>query len=150
VNWFAALLKLARTRATRIALELPAMFQKGQHRMSNFQLLDDETATITIKTTDDSGTTEPVPAGDVFTAVSAKPASLQAAIGADAAGNPALILTPLVQASTSIAVTVSDSKGLAEASLAVDIVQDTRPANIVLDVADATFTPQAAPTAPGP
>lgn len=118
--------------------------------MPNYELPSDEIATVTIKTTDAGGGTEAVPAGDVFTAVSSNPASLGVSIGTDASGAPALILTPLVQASPNITVTVSDSAGLKQAVQIVDIVLDVTPKNVVLDLADAVLTSQATPTAPGP
>ena len=63
---------------------------------------------------------------------------------------PAVILTPLVQASPGLNVVVADSDGLTAWTQVVDIVQDATPTNIVLDVADAEFAPQAVPTNPGP
>lgn len=118
--------------------------------MANYELLNDQQVTVTIKTTDSSGKVEPYPPGDIFSVVSSNPASLGAAIGADAAGNPAVILTPLVQASPGLTFTVSDSAGLAVAIQAVDIVADTTDTNIVLDLADATHVSQPVPTNPGP
>ena len=105
--------------------------------------------TATIKTTDAAGNTEPVPAGDVFTASSSSP-SLGVAIGTDASGNPAVVMTPMVQASPNITVTVSDSAGLMAASFVVDIVPDITPTNIVVDLADATHATQPTPSNPGP
>ena len=118
--------------------------------MPNFELMNDEVVTITIKTTNSAGVTEPVPAGDVFSVVSSNPASLGAAIGHDAAGNPAVVLTPLVKVSPGLTITVSDSAGLAVDAQIVDIVEDVTPTNIVLDLADATHVAQPVPTAPGP
>lgn len=136
-------------RATRISLELPLITKKGVF-MPNFELPNDQVATITIKTTDSAGDVEPAPTGDVFSVVSSAPASLNAVIGADAAGNPAVVLTPLVRVSPGINVVVSDSAGLQQFSQMVDIVEDVAPANIVLDLADATHTAQAVPANPGP
>ena len=118
--------------------------------MPNYELPNDEVDTITIKTQNAAGATEPVPTGDVFSVASDKPASLGTAVGKDAGGNPAIVLTPLVQVSPGIAVTVSDTAGLKVATLIVDIVQDVTPTNIVLDTADATHVAQPVPTAPGP
>lgn len=140
---------LRRPHPTRIALELPRVTKKGKI-MANYELLNDQQVTITIKTTDAGGKVETYPAGDVFSVVSSNSASLDAKIGADAAGNPAVILTPLVQASPGLTFTVSDSAGLAVAIQAVDIVEDTSDTNIILDIADATHTSQPVPTAPGP
>ena len=140
----------SRRRATRIAFWLPVFTKKGKPIMSNFELTNDTVATITIKTTNSVGTVEPYPTGDAFTAASSKPASLAATIGTDAAGNPALVLTPLVQASPGITVTVSDSAKLSPVSLVVDVVQDVADTNIILDVADASNASQPTPVNPGP
>lgn len=133
---------------TRIALKLPTRTVKGIP-MPNFELPNDEVVTITIETTNSAGVVEPYPAGDVFTAKSSSP-SLGAAVGVDAKGNPAVVLTPLVQSSPGIVVTVADSGGLSSTTLTVDIVPDVTDTNIVLDVADATHVAQAIPVAPGP
>lgn len=133
---------------TRIVLCLPTRTVKGKI-MPNFELPNDEVVTITIETTNSAGVVEPYPSGDVFTAASSSP-SLGVAIGADAKGNAAVVLTPLVQASPGITVTVSDSAGLSSATLVVDIVPDVTDTNIVLDVADATHVSQPVPAAPGP
>lgn len=118
--------------------------------MPNYELANDTVATITIHTTDSNGDVEPVPAGDVFTVVSSNPTSLGAAIGVDAAGAPAVILTPLVKASPNLTITVSDSSGLAQAIQLVDVVPDVTDRNIVLDLVDAKTTTQPVPAAPGP
>lgn len=114
--------------------------------MSNYELKNDTIATIAIQTKDAGGDVVAPPAGDTFSVASSSP-SLGAALSAD--GN-SVILTPLVQASPGISVTVSDKNGLAQAILLVDIVTDVTPTNIVLDVADATLAPQPTPPAPGP
>jgi hypothetical protein len=116
----------------------------------NLELLNDQVLTIPILTTNSAGTVEPPPAGDTFSVISSAPASLGAAIGKTAAGNPAVVLTPLVQASPNITITVSDSAGLAQAIQICDIVVDANPTNVVLDTADATHVSQPVPTAPGP
>lgn len=140
---------LLRDRATRIQLELPVIRTKKGKRMPNFELSNDTVATITIKTTNSAGKVEPYPTGDVFTATSSSP-SLGVAIGTDAGGNPALILTPLVQNSPGITVTVTDSAGLTAATQVVDIVDDVTDTNIILDTADATKVSQPVPNNPGP
>jgi hypothetical protein len=115
----------------------------------NFELPNDEVLVIPILTTDAAGATVPMPPGDTFTAVSSS-ASLNAVMGTNTAGNPTLTVNALVQVSPNITVTVSDSAGLTQAIQIFDIVADVAPANVVLDLADATHTPQAVPTAPGP
>jgi len=117
--------------------------------MPNFELASDEVATVTILVRDGAGDIVPAPAGDVFTAASSSP-SLGVAVGPDAHGNPAVVMTPMVVASPGISVTVSDSAGLAAFTQAVDIVADKAPKAIGLDIAGAVETPQATPTNPGP
>src|SRR5208337_2235780 len=85
-------------RAVRISLGLPTRKKDGKV-MANFELLNDEVVMIPILTDDASGDPVPAPSGDTFTVVSSNPASLGAAIGATAAGNPAVVLTPLVRVS---------------------------------------------------
>ena len=119
--------------------------------MANYELPNDEIVSIPIMTTNAAGVTEPNPAGDTFSVVSSNPASLNAVIGTMADGTtPAVVINALVQVSPGLTITVSDSAGLAAFTLTVDIVQDVTPANIVLDVADATKTSQPVPTNPGP
>lgn len=146
----AILALLRRPRPTRIALELPAISSKKGVKMANFELKNDQVATITLKTTNAEGQVEPYPSGLVFTAQSSNAASLGVAIGQDASGNPALILTPLVQQSPNLSVIVNGNDGLASVTQIVDIVEDNTPTNTILDLADATFTVQPVPANPGP
>lgn len=143
-----SLLEAKQPKATRIVLEVPTVTRKG--KIMNYELKNDTIATIGIKTTDAAGAVVPSPVGDTFTVSSGNPASLGAALGADASGNPAIVLTPLVRASPNVVVTVSDSSGLPNVTLIVDIVQDVTPTNVILDTADATLAPQPVPAAPGP
>ncbi len=103
-------------------------------------------------------TTIPVPAGDVFSAVSSRPTSLGVAIANDAAGNQELVVTPLVIESDAanggggITVTVTDSNGDSAGELAGANAINVLPVPVVPAVAigTPTFTAQPAPTAPGP
>jgi hypothetical protein len=117
--------------------------------MPNFELASDEVATVTILVRDAGGDVVPAPAGDVFTVVSSTP-SLGVAIGANAAGNPAVVMTPTVVASPNISVTVSDSAGLAAFVQIVDVVADTKATAIALDIANVSEVSQPTPTNPGP
>lgn len=155
---FAALLEFIRTpvrikldtaHATKVPQPTPQGLTK-ELRMPNFELNSDAVYTIPILTTNSAGTVEPAPAGDVFSVTSSAPASLAAGIGKTAAGGPAVVLTPLVQASPSITVTVSNSAGLVQAVQICDIVVDVAPTNVVLDIADATHVLQPTPSNPGP
>jgi hypothetical protein len=130
--------------AVRIRLALPSITKKGI-LMANFELANDEVATIPILVDDAAGNPVPPPTGDTFTVTSSNPASLGAAISGSN-----VVLTPLVQASPGITITVSDSAGLTSFAQLVDIVQDLTPKAITLDLAAATEVGQAVPTAPGP
>ena len=115
--------------------------------MANFELANDEIATIPILTDNAAGLPVAPPAGDTFTAVSSNPASLGVAVIASPA---AVVLTPLVQLSPGLTVTVSDSAGLSAFTQIVDIVADATAKAITLDIANATEVPQPVPAAPGP
>lgn len=90
------------------------------------------------------------PSGTSLTATSSKPLSLSASISS-VGSNATLVLTPLVQASTGISVTVS-SPGLVGVSELFDIVSDPNLVQILIDsnAADQTTTQQAVPANPGP
>jgi hypothetical protein len=132
--------------AVSISLSLPTLTKNGVI-MANFELANDEVATIPILVDDAAGQPVPPPAGDTFTAVSSSPSLGVAVVTTPKA---AVVLTPMVQASPGISVTVSDSAGLTSFILVVDIVEDTTAKAITLDVADATEVSQPTPTAPGP
>jgi|ERR1700733_5024914 len=136
-------------KAHRIILALPEIHQ-GDKLMANLQLKNDQVMTIGILTVDNMGTIVPAPVGDVYTVVSSLPASLNAVIGATAAGGPAVVLNALVEISPGLSFTVSDSAGLEAFTENVDIVEDFTPSAVGLDIADATSVAQALPTAPGP
>ncbi len=136
-------------RAKRISLGLPTVTKNGKH-MANFELLNDEVVTIPILTDDAGGDPVPAPAGDTFSVVSSNPASLNAVIGTTSAGNPAVVINALVQQSPGLTIVVSDSAGLSAFTQIVDIVADTTPKAITLDIADATEVSQPTPTNPGP
>lgn len=142
-------IELDTAHATKVPQPTPQGELEELH-MPNFELNSDAVYTIPILTTNVAGTVEPAPAGDTFSVTSSAPASLGASIGKTAAGGPAVVLTPLVRASPSITVTVSDSAGLVQAVQICDIVVDVTPTNVVLDIADATHTAQPTPTNPGP
>lgn len=136
-------------RPMRLAFELPTRTTLKGVPMPNYELANDEVLTVTIKAVDAAGATVPLPPGATYTATSSS-TSLQAAIGADAAGNPAVVLTPMVQASPNITVTVADSAGLTSIAQIFDIVPDVAPTALTLDTVDATHVAQPVPTAPGP
>ena len=117
--------------------------------MPNIQLMNDDVETITILVLDGAGAMVPAPAGDTFFANSSSP-SLGAVISKDTNGNPAVTINGMVQESPGLWFTVSDSAGLTVVKEFVDIVQDLAPKALSLDLATATHTPQAVPTAPGP
>jgi len=117
--------------------------------------------TITLKPTDvytwplsivdpATGQTEPLPAGEVFTATSTSPAVL-ATVNAAADGSPELVVkaATLPDANTlGIKVEVTDSTGDVAVDLTVDYPVPAAPGDITLG--PASLTQQPAPTAPGP
>jgi hypothetical protein len=137
------------SKATRIALALPTIYRKGK-LVANLQLMNDAVDTITILVLDDAGTVEKADPADTFSVVSNNPASLNAVMGTDAGGNPAVVLNALVQVSPGLSFTVSDSAGLKAFTEMVDIVSDTKATAIGLDLANVTSATQPVPTNPGP
>jgi len=131
-------------RPTRLSLELPTLTRKGIP-MANFPLQNDAVYVITIKGTNSAGAFEPLPAGDTFTVTCSDLTSIGVAIGADAAGNPAVIATPLKQLATGVSITVTDAHGLTSPPMLFDVVADTTVTALTLDAVDATHTPQAVP-----
>lgn len=115
--------------------------------MTTVPLLNDQVLTIPIHATGAGGEFEPVPSGDTFTATSSDPTALQAVIGQDAGGNAALVVNALKAGNQTVTVTVSDSAGLAPITQDFDIVADTAPTALALDVTGATHTAQPVPTA---
>lgn len=118
--------------------------------MANLQLKNDQVLTVQILVLNDAGAVVAADPSDVFSVASSNPASLNAAIGATASGAPAVVINALVQQSPGLSITVSDKDGLTAFVEGVDIVQDTAPKAIGLDIADATSVPQPPPAAPGP
>lgn len=115
--------------------------------MAGYPLKNDAVVTIGILATDDAHDVVPAPANDAFSVVSSDPAKLHAAIGTNAAGHPAVIINALVRAATGLSFKVSDTAGLAAITQEVDIVDDTTPKAVGLDLAGAASAPQPVPPA---
>jgi len=119
--------------------------------MANFELANDAVASIPITTVDTTGAVVPAPSGDIFSVVVSDVTKMTAVIGVmpsgPVAGAVALILTPLVQVSPGLTVTVSDTAALTSATVTVDLVDDVTPKGILPDVAGVVFTPQPVPVA---
>lgn len=142
---------VVKRKPNHISLGFPTLTRKDDGTVANFELANDMVASIPILVDDAAGDPVPAPSGDVFSAVATGPAGstpdgLQVAVD----GSNNLVLTPTVRVSPGWSVTVSDSSGLAAFTLPVDIVEDTTPKAITLDVAAATEVAQPVPTAPGP
>jgi hypothetical protein len=112
-----------------------------------FELKNINIATISILTIDAAGDKVPPISGDVFSVVSSDPTKMTAAMGVDATGNPAIVLTPLVRLAPGLTATVSDTSALTSDVQIVDIVNDVTPAAVSLDLASATFATQPMPAA---
>lgn len=114
------------------------------------QINDDWVLSIPLVTENAAGGVVTAPPGDTY-AASTDSASLAASIGTMGDGNtPALILTPMVVASTGITVTVTDSTGLAAYVDMWDIVPDVGPVKLDIDMSASTHIMQPTPTNPGP
>jgi len=140
------------SEAVKIRLALPTITRKGVI-MANYPLPNDEVVTIAILTDDLAGNPVAPPPGDTFTVVSSIPASLAATVNGTNVVINALVaghLNPPAPAAPDLFITVSDSAGLQTFVQVVDIVADTAPKQITLDLAHATVTSQPVPTAPGP
>ena len=130
-------------RPTRLALGYPTDV-RGVTQVP-ISLPNDVIRTIPILAENNEGVKEPAPAGDVFTATSSDPTKLNAAIGADAGGNPTVMINALVRTASGLTLTVSDSAGLKSISDTVTIVEDVTPTQLGLDEASATDVPQPVP-----
>ncbi len=115
----------------------------------NFQLYNDKVWSFPIKCQNASGVAQPFPPGTGPNVVSSNPVSLGAAIGLVSGGGFTLELTPKVQVSPGITVTVS-SVGMDSSAFVVDIVADPNRLSVAIDSAAAASVAQNVPTAPGP
>jgi hypothetical protein len=135
-----------------IRLALPTITRNGKI-MANLELANDVIETIPILVDDAAGQPVPAPAGDVFSVVSSIPASLNAVINGSSVSISALVqahANPASPAAPDLFITVSDSAGLTAFVQVVDIVADTTPKAITLDLTHTTTVPQPIPTATGP
>jgi hypothetical protein len=121
----------------------------------NFPLYNDKVWTFPLKCQNSSGI-QPWPAGSNPVATSSNPASLTASANAilgfgNAITGYALVLTPKVQASPGLTVTVANV-GMDSIIFTVDIVSDPGRFSVVVDTADTDYTisPQNVPAATGP
>lgn len=112
--------------------------------MANFELLNDQVRTITLKAQNAGGAFEPLPTGDTFTAASSDPTTGNAVMGTDASGAPAVVVNAMKRAGT-WTVTVTDSAGLTAWTQIFDNVDDVTPTALLGDLADSTFTTQPVP-----
>ena len=142
-----------KTKPVRLSLGAPLKLKNGKLTVANIELANDEILIIPILTDDAAGVPVPPPAGDTFSVVSSMPASLSAVIDMTTLtppGTPGVKINALVQVSPGLSFTVSDSAGLTTFVQGVDIVADTTPAAITLDIAHEVMQSQPVPTAPGP
>ncbi len=113
----------------------------------NFQAFNDKVWTLPLKCLNASSVAVAFPAGSNLAAVSSNPASL----GASIANGTNLVLTPKVQNSPGITVTVT-GVALAPAVLVVDVVADPNLLSVSVDTtpADDSTVSQSVPVASGP
>jgi hypothetical protein len=136
----------------KISLGAPLALKQGKLTVANIELANDEVLFIPILTDNAEGMPVAPPAGDTFSVVSDSP-SLAVAIDTTTLappGTPAVKINATVQASPGLSFTVSDSAGLTVFIQGVDIVPDTTPKAITLDLAHEVVQAQPVPTVPGP
>ena len=140
--------RLHHKRSVTLSLALPILTTKGGKPMANYELANDTVAYIPIQTLDAGGNPTPPPAGDIFTVTSSEPTSLTATVGTMPSGplqgQPAAVLTPLVQTAAGITVTLTDSDNLTAGTQIVDVIVGV-PTTDFLDVSAAVTVPQAPP-----
>ena len=138
-------------KPVRLALALPIITRKDGTVMANFQLKNDTAADILITTVNDAGAIVPAPAGDVDSVVSSDPTKLAATIATMPsgafAGAPSLHLMPVMKGPFvgTLTATLTDSAGLRQDIIGVDIVEDTTATAVSVDFANVVLTPQAVP-----
>lgn len=115
--------------------------------MTVLQLRNDDVQIIPILVLDAAGDVVQAPPGDAFTVVSSDPSKLNAVVGQSSSGAQAVRINALVRLATGLSFTVNDSAGLKAFAEEVDIVEDTTPAAIGLDLAATEHEAQAVPTA---
>lgn len=134
-----------------LALMMPTYTNlKGQAIMASFPLALNKIATFTITEMNTvTGTFDPVDPTDVFTLVNSDPVNLNAVVGVNAAGGPAVVVNwlhtvdPLL---VGVGVTISDSKGNTMDTQLFDMVQPAAiPDQIGLDIANVTTADQPVP-----
>lgn len=142
---------LTKPPSESLALQMPTYTNmKGEAIMANFALALDKIATFTITEFNTvTNTFDPVAPTDTFTAVSSDPTNLNAVIGTDASGAPALVVNwlhtvdPLL---TGVSVTINDSMGNTADVQLFDMVQPAAvPDQIGLDVSGVTMANQPVP-----
>ena len=107
--------------------------------MANFELMNNKIVTFPVVCADAAGATFPLPAEDTITVSNPDPTALGVAVVGSTN-----VLTPLLPTASGIVLTVS-AGSLSPASLVVDIVPDTTPVAVVVEVGSATKTSQAVP-----
>jgi hypothetical protein len=142
----------ANHKPMRILLGAPLVLKNGKLTVANIELPNDEVLIIPILTDNDVGMPVPPPPGDVFSVSTSSP-SLSAAIDITTLtppGTPGVKINANVQVSPGLSFTISDSAGLPVFVQGVDIMNDTTPKAITLDIPHAVVQSQPVPAAPGP
>lgn len=121
----------------------------GTASTTPFLLPNDWILDVAIDAATAAGVVVALPAGDVPTAVSSVPASLNVVIGTTTAGLPSMIVNALVDGSvaptTVYTITLTDSAGLTSSTTFWQIVPDNTPTTLLADIPGATHTSQAVP-----
>jgi hypothetical protein len=117
-----------------------AILGKGRGSMAVQQIKSDKVTVVPILVRDEAGDIVPASLGDQFSVQSSDPAKLEATI-IDYQGRASVKLVPLAETGSGLSYTVTDHGGLQAFTEQVDIVEDTSPRAIGLDLANAIELP---------
>ncbi len=123
--------------------------------MADFPLFNDTQYWFLITDDDAAGAVVAAPAGDVDSVVSSNAASIAMTVepmpSGASAGAPSVHVVPMVQATTGISCTLSDTAGLPmPVVVTFSVAPNPAPTSLALDTATVVTASQAIPAAPGP
>ncbi len=123
--------------------------------MADFPLFNDTQYWFLIDDDDSAGAVVPAPAGDVDSVASGNAASIAMTVepmpSGPSAGAPSVHVVPMVQVTTNISCTLSDTAGLPMPNVVTfSVGPNPAPATLALDTATVVTATQAVPAAPGP
>ncbi len=123
--------------------------------MADFPLFNDTQYWFLIDDDDAAGAVVPLPAGDVVSVASGNAASIAMVVepmpSGPSAGAPSVHVSPMVQATTGISCTLTDTAGQPmPVVVTFSVAANPAPASLALDTATVVTSKQPVPAAPGP